>query len=196
MDGFAFSTQTETVARRGENRLRGTRLPKVCIKKGIVLFVNPVSKDCYREAVSYKLSFPVLPQASTYFPPIDLYRKITVQKRIKQTLNRLEELMSLPDNWDENGALPIEREAYENTKCALGVIEEKTSEAWNLFPNTNGTLLLTAPEKQLASISIGNGNFSFFAIGKDKKVIKGMEAFSLENLTNAFDLIQTVINRV
>lgn len=196
MDGFAFSTQTETVARRGENRLRDTRLPNVCIKKGMVLFVIPVREDCYREAVSYKLSFPVIPQPSTYFPSVDLYRKIAVQKRIRQALNRLEELMSLPENWDENGALPIEREAYENTKCALRVIGEKTPEAWNLFPNTNGTLLLTAPGKQLASINIGNEKFSFFAIGTNKKMVKGMEAFSLENLTKAFNQIQTVINRV
>ena len=117
------------------------------------LSVNPVSKNCYGAADSYKLSFPVLPQVLTYFPEIDLYRNVAVQKRIRQALNRL-------------------------------------------FPNTNGTLLLTAPGKQLASINIGNENFSFFAMGKDKKVIKGMKEFSPENLTNAFDQIQAEIGRV
>ena len=108
----------------------------------------------------------------------------------------LSQMLSLPENWDENGALSIERRAYENTKCALEIIGEKASEAWNLFPNTNGTLLLTAPGKQLASINIGNENFSFFAMGKDKKVVKGMREFSPENLTNAFDQIQAEIGRV
>lgn len=160
------------------------------------LSVNPVSKDCYVAADSYKLSFHVLSQFSTSSPAIDLYRNVAVQKRIRQALNRLEELKSLPENWDENGALSIERRAYENTKCALEIIGEKASEAWNLFPNTNGTLLLTAPGKQLASINIGNENFSFFAMGKDKKVVKGMREFSPENLTNAFDQIQAEIGRV
>lgn len=196
MNGFTYSIQTETVSRRRESRSRGICLSKVCIKRGMELSVNPVSKNCYGAADSYKLSFPVLPQVSTSFPAIDLYRNVAVQKRIRQALNRLEELKSLPENWDENGALSIERRAYENTKCALEIIGEKASEAWNLFPNTNGTLLLTAPGKQLASINIGNENFSFFAMGKDKKVVKGMREFSPENLTNAFDQIQAEIGRV
>ena len=129
MNGFAYSIQTETASRRRESRSRGICLPKVFIKKGMELSVNPVSKDCYGAADSYKLSFHVLSQFSTSSPAIDLYRNVAVQKRIRQALNRLEELKSLPENWDENGALSIERRAYENTKCALEIIGEKASEA-------------------------------------------------------------------
>lgn len=67
MNGFTYSIQTETVSRRRESRSRGICLSKVCIKRGMELSVNPVSKNCYGAADSYKLSFPVLPQVLTYF---------------------------------------------------------------------------------------------------------------------------------
>ena len=110
------------------------------------LSVNPVSKNCYGAADSYKLSFPVLPQVLTYFPEIDLYRNVAVQKRIRQALNRLEELKLLPENWDENGALPIERTAYENTKCALEIIGEKRLKPGTCFQIQTGHYFLLLPE--------------------------------------------------
>lgn len=193
MDGFSFSIQTEISKRNKDYGVRNTRLKNIFIKKGIVLFMYSGRGCGQNENVSYKLSFPFLEQPFNYYQAFNLYKNIEIRERIKRTLNRLEELMQLQDNWDGYGALKIEREAYENTKEALVVIAKKTSEPWNLFPNTNGTLLLTAPDRKKASINIGNNEFSFFAMGENKSSVQGMEKFSTENLSTVFGEILTVI---
>lgn len=193
MDGFSFSIQTEIAKRNKDYGVRNTRLKNIFIKKGIVLFMYSGRGCGQNENVSYKLSFPFLEQPFNYYQAFNLYKNIEIRERIKRTLNRLEELMQLQDNWDGYGALKIEPEAYENTKEALVVIAKKTSEPWNLFPNTNGTLLLTAPDRKKASINIGNNEFSFFAMGENKSSVQGMEKFSTENLSTVFGEILTVI---
>lgn len=193
MDGFSFSIQTEIAKRNKDYGVRNTRLKNIFIKKGIVLFMYSGRGCGQNENVSYKLSFPFLEQPFNYYQAFNLYKNIEIRERIKRTLNRLEELMQLQDNWDGYGTLKIEREAYENTKEALVVIAKKTSEPWNLFPNTNGTLLLTAPDRKKASINIGNNEFSFFAMGENKSSVQGMEKFSTENLSTVFGEILTVI---
>lgn len=44
------------------------------------------------------------------------------------------------------------------------------------------------------SINIGNDHFSYFALGKDRKTIKGMEPFSKENVTNVLTAIQNILH--
>lgn len=196
MNGFAFYTQTKPASGSKKDVSMHGHSQNISIKKGVVLYVGLIVASCSAETGTYKFSL-ISSQNPTYpLSTLNLCSEIEAQKKTNRALNRLEELMQLKDNWDGNGALPIEQAAYQNAKCAIRLIGEKTSDAWNLFPNTNGTLLLTAPGKASASISIGNEEFSFFAMEKGKPIVKGIDTFSVENLTRAFDQIQTVINRV
>ncbi len=67
--------------------------------------------------------------------------------------------MQLKDNWAGNNVLPIKQDTYQNAKYVIKLIE-KTSDAWNLSLNINGTLLLTVPNKESVSISIDNERLS------------------------------------
>lgn len=196
MNGFAFSTQTRPAVCIKEDITQHSHSQRILIKKGIVLWVGLLMTSCPTEATNYKLSYSMPSQIPAYpLSALNLCKEFTVRKNTEHTLSRLEELMQLPDNWDGNGALPIEQAAYRNTRCAILLIGEKTSDTWKLFPNTNGTLLLTAPGNKSASISIGNEQFSYFAMKKGTPTLKGTETFSAEKLSRVFDQIQAVINR-
>lgn len=93
-------------------------------------------------------------------------------------LFRLEELKAQPENWDGYGAVPLEAASYQNMLSAINNTPQDALTHWNLFPDTNGTLLLTTDSEKLASISIGNEYFSYVAIVDENHKIQGQEPFS------------------
>lgn len=62
-----------------------------------------------------------------------------------------------------------------------------------MFPNTNGTIILSANDGKSASINIGNKDFSYFAIGDDGKYVKGKKEFSIDEIKNALKQIKDVL---
>ena len=97
------------------------------------------------------------------------------------------------ENWDGYGALPVESASYENTKRVIKCMPCGCAEHWNLFPNTNGTIILSANDGKSASINIGNKDFSYFAIGDDGKYVKGKKEFSIDEIKNALKQIKDVL---
>lgn len=91
---------------------------------------------------------------------------VAVRKREKvrdgvyaRLLSRLDELSKLEDNWDDDGALPMEKKVISNVKKFLEKTENGDLKEWTMFPDVNGTILLE--NNAGAVISIGNAEFSY-----------------------------------
>lgn len=106
--------------------------------------------------------------------------------RVKaELLQKLEQLKTLPADWNEKGDLPIEPLSYVNAKRAIMSAPDVMLEKWNLFPDVNGTLLLSPKEGNIGGISIGNTDFSYAAYVSNDKQISGKEPFSEESFLMA-----------
>ena len=112
------------------------------------------------------------------------------QAKLFQKLNALKS--SLQSNWNGEDDLPIEELSFNNTRVALSVTPGVMLKHWRLFPNPNGTLLLSPKDKSIAGISIGNDEFSYAAYVSDDNQISGKEPFSI----NAFKSALTQIHRI
>lgn len=99
-----------------------------------------------------------------------------VQTKLLQKLEFLK--ISLKENWNREGDFPIEEIAYNNAKAAIKSTPGILLKHWRLFPNPNGTLLLSLKGKPIAGISIGNEEFSYAAFVSDDKQISGKEPFN------------------
>lgn len=103
---------------------------------------------------------------------------------------------TLKENWDGEGALPIEEQAYANTLAAL----ERTSSAmlqyWRLAPDINGTISLSPKDKSLAGISIGNEQFSYAVYRSPNQRIYWQEPFSAEAFCRALRIIHEYLGYV
>lgn len=96
-------------------------------------------------------------------------------------LKRLDYLKSsLKPNWNGEDDLPIEEESYQNAKAALNSMTGRMLKHWNLFPDTNGTLLLSPNDDSVAGISIGNNEFSYAVFVSEDKQLSGKEPFSVD----------------
>lgn len=110
-----------------------------------------------------------------------------------ELLNRLDTLKkSLSENWDSEGGLPIEDEAYNNVRDAISNTSGYLLRHWNLFPAPNGTLMLSPKDSCVAGISIGNTDFSYAAYVSDDKQVKGKERFTKE----AFQVVLSHIHNL
>ena len=84
----------------------------------------------------------------------------------KKQLARLERLAKLKQNWDDEGAFPIEVSVLDNLRSLIMADGAQMLKDWVLFPATNGTIQLKAKKKR-AVISIGNNDYSYFFYGND-----------------------------
>ena len=75
-------------------------------------------------------------------------------------LARVNELAALQKDWDDNGALPIEKKVIKNVKQLLEQSDDADLREWVIFPDVNGTVLMENKSGD-ASISIGNTEFSY-----------------------------------
>jgi hypothetical protein len=114
-------------------------------------------------------------------------------KHSLQLSHKLELLKtSLQHNWNGEADLPIEDDAYANTMAAIDGTPGRLLKYWRLFPNPNGTLLLSPKGNEIAGISIGNSGFSYAAYVADNMQISGKEPFSV----NAFKAALQQIHRI
>lgn len=113
----------------------------------------------------------------------------------EQMLKRLESLYAdlQYENWDGYGAVPIERLAYENAKKIIECLSGSELKCWNLFPSPNGTLLLSAKNGDVASLSIGNNDFSYAAL-KDDREIMGKESFDAKRVVKVIENIHLLLD--
>ncbi|MCF0186283.1 MAG: hypothetical protein HUJ98_07340 [Bacteroidaceae bacterium] len=109
------------------------------------------------------------PEALSKQLSADSHKKISFQ-------NRIEELSHLGDNWDCRGAVPMEETTLNNVKSVAEMLTGGMLDYWDLFPDVNGTVLLTTKDGQIASISIGNEEFSYAAVINNQRMI-GQEKF-------------------
>jgi hypothetical protein len=100
---------------------------------------------------------------------------IACKNRMHERLEMLHEELRKKLN-GVNGA-PMEQDAYINTKNIIYAMSGKALSHWNLFPSPNGTFLLSSKE-HIASINIGNNDFSYVAYLDSENQIKGMARFS------------------
>ena len=78
----------------------------------------------------------------------------------RHQLARLNELACLSEDWDDDGALPIEPQVIANLRLILDASTDEALSSWVLFPDINGTLLIKIKSQQ-ASISIGESEYSY-----------------------------------
>ncbi|MCR5455811.1 MAG: hypothetical protein K6F33_12560 [Bacteroidales bacterium] len=91
---------------------------------------------------------------------------VAVHKEVKardviysKLLARLDELSKLQNNWDDDGALPMEPEVVKNVKKMIEKSKNGDLNEWTIFPDINGTILLENQKDTV--ISIGNTEFSY-----------------------------------
>lgn len=116
------------------------------------------------------------------------------QTKLLQKLETLKD--SLHENWNGEEDYPIEEKAYRNTKDAIKATPGVMLKHWRLFPNPNGTLLLSPKNKAIAGISIGNDEFSYAAFVSDDKQISGKEPFSEQAFKSALKQIHRILGYV
>lgn len=116
------------------------------------------------------------------------------QSKLVKQLDRLKE--SLKSNWNGEDDCPIEDRAYFNTKVSILSTPGVMLKYWRLFPNPNGTLLLSPKDKTIAGISIGNDDFSYAAFVSDDKQMSGKEPFSVQAFKSALKQIHRILGYV
>lgn len=111
-----------------------------------------------------------------------LFTELNKNAEIKEHLiSRLNSLTELTEDWDGNGAHPIlpsiagvVRDVIENTPASV-------LSFWRIFPDLNGTLLLSAKGKRIIGLSIGEHEFSYVARHNSKK-LKGILPTTSKNI--------------
>lgn len=89
-------------------------------------------------------------------------------------------------NWNEYGACPIEREAYENAVLIINHTPEEVLKLWHVFPSPNGTISFEFRNREIAAMSVGNSDFSYVARRKqDRKAVKGKKSFDYNDAVEA-----------
>ena len=87
----------------------------------------------------------------------------------QRILDRLNELSLLKTNWDGYGAMPISKKIIKTVKNLLPMSEDKDWQNWLVSPNVNATLTFQS-EKNRASISLGEKEYSYYAVLNGKRL--------------------------
>jgi|GEM_PF-1978067 len=116
------------------------------------------------------------------------------QAKLLKKLNALKS--SLQYNWNGEYDSPIEESSFTNAKIAISATPGAMLKQWRLFPNPNGTLLLSPKDKSIAGISIGNDEFSYAAYVSDDNQISGKEPFSIDAFKSALNQIHRILGYV
>lgn len=164
----------------------------ISIRKGISLSTYAVAVATMMGGMTFSLERPIEDESIECRRVDDAVRKLNDGVAIKSSMQRrLEELRSLKEGWDGFHALPVEEASYKNVNAIISQLSSFVLNEWNLFPNTNGTLLFTLKGKRIASISIGNKSFSYMAM-KGAHVVKGQEKFDVNRLGQVIEDIRKI----
>lgn len=125
---------------------------------------------------------------------VALGKDYDTQAKLLNKLNALK--TSLQGNWNGEDDFPIEELAFNNAKVAISATPGSMLKYWRLFPNSNGTLLLSPKDKSIAGISIGNDEFSYAVYVSDDNQIGGKEPFSVVSFKAALAQIHRILGYV
>ncbi|MBQ4406062.1 MAG: hypothetical protein II852_03530 [Bacteroidales bacterium] len=93
---------------------------------------------------------------------------------------RIDELSQLKEDWDGRGALPISKDVLRNIKNVLSISEGADWQNWLIAPDVNATICLQS-KKNRASISLGNNEFSYYALIGGKRLGQSHLNFTAES---------------
>lgn len=74
-------------------------------------------------------------------------------------LKELDEIASYPQNWDGEGALPLNWKVKENAIKVINGADPDALSEWGMSPNINGSLYFSS---KYGSINLGNSGFSYY----------------------------------
>lgn len=107
----------------------------------------------------------------------------------KSYRERLAKLAALAKDWNGHGELPVSNTVVCKTQKVVDALPAGILERWHIFPDTNGTLLMTMKGKKFAVVSLGEESVSFVA-KNGKSTMKGQSAF------NTRSTVEHIINIV
>ena len=97
---------------------------------------------------------------------LDFVKNIDKQHSASYTklLEQLSDYQEYEQNWDGDGALPLNGYVVKNFKSILKqCCDENILDGWTIFPAANGSLLLQYTKKE-GGINIGKNDFSYYKI--------------------------------
>ena len=89
-------------------------------------------------------------------------------KNLSKAFARLDHLCQLKDDWDGYGGRRISYQVIDNLRQVLLISDDKDWENWMISPEPSGTLALQSKE-HIASISVGDEEFSYYSSRRDKE---------------------------
>lgn len=99
---------------------------------------------------------------------------------LSKAFARIDELSQLKEDWDGRGALPISKDVLRNIKNVLSISEGADWQNWLIAPDVNATICLQS-KKNRASISLGNNEFSYYALICGKRLGQSHLNFTAES---------------
>lgn len=99
---------------------------------------------------------------------------------LSQSFARIDELSQLKEDWDGRGALPISKDVLANVKSVLLISEGADWQNWLIAPDVNATICLQS-KKNRASISLGNNEYSYYALIGGKRLGQSHIKFTAES---------------
>lgn len=141
----------------------------------------------YADVMSYLHTIDISPEDKK-----KVANRLTLEvngSNFSRIFERLDYLASLSNNWDGYGALPVSRKVIGNIKAILLISDDEDWQDWLIGAEPNATIAIQAKTK-VASISIGNKEFSYYANIDGKESGDSHVVFSPEsvlNLMRSFD---------
>ena len=99
---------------------------------------------------------------------------------LSKAFARIDELSQLKEDWDGRGALPISKDVLYNIKNVLSISEGADWQNWLIAPDVNATICLQS-KKNRASISLGNNDYSYYALIGGKRLGQSHIRFTAES---------------
>jgi len=106
-----------------------------------------------------------------------------IHNPVQSTFSKVDEYLSLNENWDGYNSIPLALKAGENAKkivsCFNDILLENISD---IFPNPHGTITFEWENnmKEKMSLEIGSNSYSYFVTNSNKKpkLVDGKDIFS------------------
>lgn len=124
----------------------------------------------------YSQAFTVCEDAAPYFSAQD--REVLTKDEVEQStdfhecLNNLE---NYSDGWDGEGKCQaVSKEALSVATALTQSLSASRLNKWMAYPAANGSIVLMAKDRIVASFSIGTDGFSYVAKAAGKPITKGM----------------------
>ena len=143
------------------------------------MMVNPMTS--YADVMRYLHSIRITPQVKE-----SVGRRLLLEATepdLAKAFARLDDLSQLKADWDGRGAKKISYYVLNNLRNVLLISENDDWKNWMISPDTNGALGLQS-KRGIATISVGDKEFSYYSETSMGEVWKSHVAFSPEVFLN------------